>query len=95
MYVHGERKNVFIDDYILCDQIKPIFSQPVEGEYMWPCLIEKAWLKVGGYSSNQIQVTSPISVFQHFFQYPCANYNLSKMDSHTFDKLKKSIFFGQ
>jgi hypothetical protein len=59
MYYKGVRKHVYIDDYILCHEDKPIFSQPVGGA-MWPCLIEKAWLKVKGYSSHQILVTSPL-----------------------------------
>lgn len=59
MYVHGVKRHIFIDDYTLCYKEKPIFSQPVRGVYMWTSLIEKAWLKVRGYASNRILVTSP------------------------------------
>lgn len=91
MYVHGVRRHVFIDDNILCHQGRPIFSQPVDGTFMWPCLIEKAWLKVRGYASHQILVTSPLEVFQHFLEYPCASYNLSKMEREVYRKLKKGL----
>jgi hypothetical protein len=64
MYVQGVKKHIYIDDNTLCYKDKPIFSQPINGIYMWPCIIEKAWLKVKGYASNKILVTSPIEVFQ-------------------------------
>ena len=60
MYINGVRTPIYIDDYILCFKDRPIFSQPIKGTYMWPCILEKAWQKVKGYGSKKISITSPI-----------------------------------
>lgn len=89
MYIQGIRKPIFIDDYILCYKDRPIFSQPINGIYMWPCLLEKAWQKVKGYGSKKISITSPVQVFQHFFVYPFAFYSLSSLQQRSYDSLIK------
>jgi hypothetical protein len=58
---------------------------------MWPCLIEKAWLKVRGYASHQILISSPLEAFHHFLQYPYASYNLVKMEAGVYQKLKEGL----
>jgi hypothetical protein len=48
IHIHsqGNSNFLYIDDYILCCDKRPIFTQPIDGMYMWPCLVEKAWLKI-------------------------------------------------
>ena len=92
MYINGVRMPIYIDDYILCYKDRPIFSQPIKGIYMWPCLLEKAWQKVKGYGSKKISITSPVEVFQHFLSYPSANYSLDAKDTSNYkDIIKKKI----
>jgi uncharacterized phage-associated protein len=92
MYIHGIRMAIYVDDYVLCFKDRPIFSQPVKGMYMWPCILEKAWQKVKGYGSKRISITSPVEVFQHFLSYPFACYSLNSIDSSIYrDIMKKNI----
>jgi hypothetical protein len=39
MNVSSKKEYIYIDDYILCYQKKPLFSQPAKGIYTWPCLL--------------------------------------------------------
>ena len=54
MNVESKKEFIYIDDYTLCSDKIPLFTQPIRGIYMWPCLIEKAWFKVKGYMSHKI-----------------------------------------
>lgn len=38
----------------MCKKKKPLFVHPVAGKYVWPILIEKAWLKIKGIQGNSI-----------------------------------------
>ncbi len=58
-YVDSVRQPIFIDDYILCSDRLPLFSQPVrsgENKYMWTCLLEKAWIKINGSITRAITI---------------------------------------
>ncbi len=39
MNVEAKREYIYIDDYTLCAEKTPLFSQPIRGIYMWPCLL--------------------------------------------------------
>lgn len=39
MNVESRKEYIFIDDYMLCADKIPLFSQPVKSIYMWPCLL--------------------------------------------------------
>lgn len=54
MNVGSKKEFIFIDDYIICCDRAPLFSQPIKGIYMWPCLLEKAWFKVKGSIAKKI-----------------------------------------
>ena len=62
-YVHGLKKIVMFDDYILCHNKKPMFSQPYKMIYMWPSIIEKAWFKIKGSFSRRVEENSPSEIF--------------------------------
>ena len=62
-YRNGHIVHLLIDDYILCKDMKPIFTQPCKMMYMWPCLIEKAWLKIRGNLAKRVEQTSPEELF--------------------------------
>lgn len=81
MYLGTKKEFVFIDDYILCCERKPLFAQPIKGMYMWPCLLEKAWFKVKGNLTKKIEKNSPEEVFQAFFSYPIKKYVFHSTDS--------------
>ena len=55
MKVGPKYEFVFIDDYVLCHDKRPLFSQPIKSIYMWPCLLEKAWLKAKGNTGKRIE----------------------------------------
>lgn len=69
-YTENRRTNFFIDDYILCQDSQPLFSQPYKMMYMWTCLLEKAWLKIKGHSAKRVEHNNPEEVFQHFLPIP-------------------------
>lgn len=59
-YQEGKVTHLFIDDYILCRENKtPVFSQPNNSIYMWPCILEKAWLKIKGNSARKVEQDTP------------------------------------
>lgn len=35
----GKRVPIYIDDYILCANSRPLFIQPVKNMYLWPNLL--------------------------------------------------------
>lgn len=76
MNIEAKKEYVYIDDYILCSDQRPLFSQPIRGIYMWPCLLEKAWLKVKGYINQKIEKNSPIDIFKSFLSHPISTYDL-------------------
>ena len=39
MVHEGRRRPIYIDDYILCHDGIPLFSQPIKDTDMWPCLL--------------------------------------------------------
>lgn len=83
----GSKKEfIYIDDYALCFQKKPLFSQPVRGTYMWPCLMERAWFKVKGNVIKKIEKTSPEEVVNTFLSYPFQKFILNSPD-HTYNLL--------
>lgn len=75
MNVGSRREFIYIDDYMLCSGKVPLFSQPVKGIYMWPCLLEKAWLKVNGHIEQRIQKQSPEEIIRAFLSYPLSTYH--------------------
>jgi hypothetical protein len=74
MNLGGKKEFIYIDDYMLCVGKVPLFSQPVKGIYMWPCLLEKAWLKVNGHIEQRIQKHSSAEIIRSFLSYPLTNY---------------------
>ena len=58
-YRDGKLTQFVIDDYILCKDGRPMFCQPCKMRYMWPCLIEKAWLKIRGNSVQKGLANQP------------------------------------
>ena len=62
-YREGTPHSFIIDDYILCSDGKPVFSQPCKMRSMWPCLVEKAWLKIKGNTAKRVEQTSPEELF--------------------------------
>jgi hypothetical protein len=42
---------------------EPVFAQPQKNMYMWPCVIEKAWLKFKGSSLKRLEQNSPEELF--------------------------------
>ena len=59
MNVGYRKEYIYIDDYIICAEKMPFFSQPIKGIYLWPCLLEKAWFKVKGYIDQKIEKNTP------------------------------------
>lgn len=87
----GNSSFLYIDDYILCSDKRPIFAQPIEGKYMWPCLVEKAWLKIKRSLQHRIQKGSPAEIFQTFLTYPLKTYKLGKDKAESKALLAKTI----
>lgn len=58
-YVHGLKRLILFDDYILCKDGKPMFSKPCKMIYMWPSILEKAWFKVKGSFTKRVEENSP------------------------------------
>ena len=56
----GKREVLFVDDYILCNETGPIFSQPMKSKDMWPCILEKAWFKFKSAFRTKIDKIQPI-----------------------------------
>lgn len=81
MNANSIRQPIYIDDYILCYQRLPFFSQPVRGKnaiYLWPCLLEKAWMKVNGSIAQAVRKVEPEEVFRAFLSYPMKTYSLEE-----------------
>eukprot|EP00759_Apiculatamorpha_spiralis_P037670 PhF_6_TR37471/c0_g1_i1/m.55178 len=57
--VDGHTRFVAVDDYVpIGSDGKPIFMQPMENTYIWPCILEKAFAKIlGSYQSLDAEVT--------------------------------------
>jgi hypothetical protein len=68
---------LFIDDYVLCHNKKPLFSKPVKYTDMWPCLLEKAWFKIKSFFKSKITEVNPFEVFTTFLSYPVKRYSLT------------------
>ena len=47
---------------------------------MWPCLLEKAWLKVKGNTGKRIEKAEPEDVFNAFLSLPSKYYPLDEED---------------
>lgn len=67
-----------VDDLILCEHGKPLFAQPVLNQYMWPCILEKAWIKMKGSSMKRIVKSPPEEVFETFFNFPVQQIQIEK-----------------
>lgn len=52
-----------MDDYMLCTEDRPLFVQPIKNIYLWPNILEKAWLKITGFTEKIIEKSSPEEVF--------------------------------
>lgn len=76
MIIDGEKKSIYIDDRIMCKKKKPLFVHPIEGKYIWPILLEKAWLKIKGIQVNSIDKHNYMSVFNSFLNLPIKHYKL-------------------
>lgn len=87
MNVRSRHEYIYIDDYILCYQKKPLFSQPANGTYTWPCLLEKAWFKVKGNIVKKIEKNSPEEVIHAFLPFPTQKVRLHSPD-HTYNLLE-------
>ncbi len=62
----------------MCKKKKPLFVHPIAGKYIWPILIEKAWLKIKGIQVNTIEKQSYMTVFNSFFNFPIKHYKLEE-----------------
>lgn len=87
MNVGAKKEYIYIDDYTLCEKRTPLFTQPIRGIYMWPCLLEKGWFKVKGYINHAIEKTSPLEIFKYFLSYPITTYNFIEGDEYYNNKL--------
>ena len=48
MHVDGEKKEVLIDDYLVCNKfMRPAFSKAPNNK-LWVAIIEKLWAKIHG-----------------------------------------------
>ena len=75
--INNEVQYVYIDDYVLCQEKRPLFSQPIHQACIWPCLIEKAWLKAKGHMARKIHKIWPREVFQSFLPFPMKTHTLT------------------
>jgi len=86
---------LFIDDYILCHNKKPLFSKPVRYTDMWPCLLEKAWFKIKSCFNSKITSVHPIEVFTTFLSYPIKRYTLTDSATDNRTLVAKYLINGQ
>jgi len=70
MVHEGKRRPIYIDDYCLCHDGGPLFSQPINQTDMWPCLLEKAWFKYKSALNTSIDKIHPIELFKSFLMFP-------------------------
>ena len=76
VHLRGKEEFLIVDDLILCESGQPRFVQPVYANqnyarpYLWPCIVEKAWLKLKGAAMKKIIKVSPEEVFESFLPYP-------------------------
>ena len=70
MVHEGKRRPIYIDDYCLCNDGGPLFSQPINQTDMWPCLLEKAWFKYKSALHTSIDKIHPIELFKSFLMFP-------------------------
>jgi hypothetical protein len=94
MNIGSKKEFIYIDDYIICNDRTPLFSQPIKGIYMWPCLLEKAWLKVKGNIAKKIEKNSPEEVFNTFLSYPMKPYLMKPNDEDYNRKLLKNTLYS-
>lgn len=91
----GRREVLFIDDYILCHNNKPLFSKPVKYSDMWPCLLEKAWFKIKSCLKSKIIAVHPVEVFTTFLSYPIKRYTLTDSAKDNRTLVGKYLMGGQ
>jgi hypothetical protein len=91
----GRREVLFIDDYILCHNKKPLFSKPVKYSDMWPCLLEKGWFKIKSCLKSKITSAHPLEVFSTFLSYPLKSYVLTDSVKDNRVIISKYILSGQ
>lgn len=68
-----------MDDYMLCTEDRPLFVQPIKNIYLWPNILQKAWLKITGFTEKIIEKSSPEEVFESFFFYPYKKFPLEEL----------------
>jgi hypothetical protein len=77
-YRDGKVVHFLIDDQILCREVtgrpEPVFAQPQKNMYMWPCIIERAWLKAKGSSLKRLEQNSPEELFETLIPLPIQKY---------------------
>ena len=59
---------------------------------MWPCLIEKAWLKIRGNSIKRVEQTSPEELFETFLPLPIQKFYLDEGVNSASKNLLSAIF---
>jgi hypothetical protein len=91
MNVSSLQQPVYIDDYVLCLERSPLFVQPVKGQYMWTCLLEKAWLKVNGNINKTILKIDPQEVFRTFLSYPMRTYLMKDDEADNIRLLQSTL----
>lgn len=62
----------------MCKKNKPLFVHPIASKYIWPILIEKAWLKIKGIPVNTIDKQNYMTVFNSFLNLPIKHYILEE-----------------
>ncbi len=66
MIAHAKSHIVAVDDYTLCSEDSTLFTEPIihlGKPYLWPLIIEKAWLKMKGLSAKILEQSEVESVF--------------------------------
>ena len=87
----GRRRPIYIDDYILCHETGPIFSQPIKDTDMWPCLLEKAWFKYKSSLKGGIDKINPIELFRTFLMFPMKPVYLDGSKEYNHKLVKKHL----
>ena len=75
-YINGVREDIVIDDLFLCHNDIPTFSQPCRHLYIWPLILEKAWLKIKGSFDFRFEQGTPEEVFDTFLRFPIQKVSL-------------------
>ena len=92
MNINSLQQPIYIDDYVLCLERLPLFVQPVKGQYMWTCLLEKAWLKVNGNVNKTILKIDPQEVFRAFLSYPMRTYFMKDNEEDDIKILQSTLY---